>query len=105
MERFILKFLWLEKSIGVALDQKVGEKTTPLNDFKFWPGEDSWNITLKYLENSVIITEAEKVRLLNTLTDVITYWQDRDLSKKTWTKKEIFHLQEKFPGCVFVGFN
>ena len=35
MEKFILKFLWLEKNISVALYQKVGEKTIPLTKTLF----------------------------------------------------------------------
>ena len=42
MNKFILKFLWLEKSVAVALDQKVGDKTIPLTEYFFWPQKDAW---------------------------------------------------------------
>ena len=33
IEKFILKFIWLEKNIAVILDQKVGDKTITLTEY------------------------------------------------------------------------
>lgn len=115
MERFVLKFLWLEKSIAIALDQKIGDKTTPLNEYLFWPGEDAWQLTKDYLENNnsdtkkcrqntVNFTEKERIEILNQITEVINFWQERDNTKKL-NKDEISKLKNNFPQAVFVGYD
>ena len=35
MSSYALRFLWLEKNIGVALDQKVGKMTIPVTEYFF----------------------------------------------------------------------
>lgn len=113
MGRFVLKFLWLERVIAVALDQKIGEGTTPLTEFFFWPYEDAWQLIKDYMEsgnnekkayrqNIVNFTEKECIEILNQLTEVINFWQERDNSKKL-TKDEILKLRTTFSQTIFIG--
>ena len=37
MSKFVLKVLWLEKSLGIALDQRVGKTTQPVTEYFFGP--------------------------------------------------------------------
>lgn len=100
MEKFVLKFLWLDKSIAVALDQRVGEKTTPLTEFYFWPSVDSWEKMKTFLEGKSWITQNESIILLNQITEVINFWQEKD----GVNKKDILKIKENFPKVIFVGY-
>ncbi|KAI6670528.1 hypothetical protein NL676_005413 [Syzygium grande] len=41
--RLVLKFIWMEKNIGIALDQIIpGHGTIPLSSYYFWPRKDAW---------------------------------------------------------------
>nr|YP_009503349.1 putative ribosomal protein 3 [Euglena clara]AXA45496.1 putative ribosomal protein 3 [Euglena clara] len=99
MNKLILKFLWLEKSIAVCLDQTVGVKTTPLTEYFFWPQKDAWEEMKNYLEDKPWVTQADSIFLLNQITEVINCWQE----KNPVYKKNLNKLSEKFPNCLFVG--
>nr|GEX93227.1 30S ribosomal protein 3, chloroplastic-like [Tanacetum cinerariifolium] len=41
--RLVLKFIWMEKNIGIALDQVIpGYGTIPVSPYYFWPRKDAW---------------------------------------------------------------
>jgi len=101
MERFLLKFLWLEKTVAVCLDQKLVDKTLPLTEYFFWPQRDAWEDMKVFLESKEWITKLEVITLLNVITEVINYWQEKD----SLEKKDIKKLKEKFPNVLFVGFD
>jgi 30S ribosomal protein 3 len=101
MNKFILKFLWLEKSVAVALDQKVCDKTIPLTEYFFWPQKDAWEDMKFFLDNKSWISQVDSIKLLNEITEVINFWQD----KEDLHKKEIYKVRERFPNCLFVGFD
>lgn len=43
MPRLALKFMWMRKSIGLALDQVIpGHGTIPSSPYHFWPRKDPW---------------------------------------------------------------
>ena len=101
MNKFILKFLWLEKSIAVCLDQKIGEKTTPLTEYFFWPQKDAWEEMKNFLESKPWITQAESVILLNQITEIINFWQEKE---PTFINKNDFSsLSSKFPNVIFIA--
>nr|YP_010700265.1 putative ribosomal protein PSRP-3/Ycf65 [Euglena undulata]WCH63409.1 putative ribosomal protein PSRP-3/Ycf65 [Euglena undulata] len=101
MDRFILKFLWLDKSIAVCLDQKIGNRTNPLTEYFFWPQKDAWEEMKCFLESKTWITQNESVLLLNQITEVINCWQEKD----SVNKKDISKLKENFPNSIFIGYN
>ena len=74
---FFLRFLWLEKNIAVSLDYCIKDKNFPLTEYYFWPQSDAWDDMRVFLENSTWISQSESIYLLNTLTEVINYWQDK----------------------------
>lgn len=100
MKQFTLKFLWLNKSIAVGLDQKMGERSTPLTEFFFWPQTDAWEEIRIYLENNTWIGENNSILLLNQVTEVINEWQDKSES----SNNDLSSLKKKFPNCLFVGY-
>ena len=101
MESFVLKFIWLEKSIAVALDQRVGDKTLPLTEYFFWPQKDAWEEIKIFLESKSWISQTDSIFLLNQVTEIINFWQD----KNALDKKDLDKVKEKFKNCKFVGYN
>lgn len=101
MERFILKFLWLDKTIAVCVDQKVGNRTIPLTEYFFWPQRDAWEDMKLFLESKDWITKFEVIAILNVVTEVINYWQEKD----SLEKKDIKKVKEKFSSVSFIGFD
>lgn len=74
--RVVLKFVWMQKDIGVALDQTVpGFGTIPLSPYYFWPRKDAWEELKTLLESKPWISELHRVFLLNQATDIINLWQ------------------------------
>lgn len=103
MDRFVLKFIWLEKSIAVCLDQKIAGRTSPLTEFYFWPQKDAWEEIKNFLEGKSWITQNESIYLLNQVTEVINSWQDKE--SFNFSNKDLQKLKEKFPNSLFVGFD
>ncbi|XP_043718317.1 30S ribosomal protein 3, chloroplastic [Telopea speciosissima] len=74
--RLVLKFIWLEKNIGLALDQKIpGHGTIPLSPYYFWPRKDAWEELKSLLESKPWISQKRMIILLNQATDIINLWQ------------------------------
>ncbi|KAL8105950.1 small ribosomal subunit protein cS23z [Apium graveolens] len=72
----VLKFIWMEKNIGLALDQKIpGHGTIPLSPYYFWPRKDAWEELKTTLESKPWISQKKMIILLNQATDIINLWQ------------------------------
>lgn len=97
MNKFVLKVLWLDKSVAIALDQRAGNTTHPLTEYFFWPRKDAWEELKNQLDTYSWIPPNEAIVLLNQTTDIINCWQEEG---KQYSAKKI---QEKFTQCLFVG--
>ncbi|KAI3882787.1 hypothetical protein MKX03_020787 [Papaver bracteatum] len=74
--RLVLKFVWLEKNIGLALDQVIpAHGTIPLSPYYFWPRKDAWEELKSMLESKPWISQKRMIILLNQATDIINLWQ------------------------------
>ncbi|PIN05945.1 hypothetical protein CDL12_21492, partial [Handroanthus impetiginosus] len=74
--RLVLKFIWMEKNIGLALDQLIpGHGTMPLSPYFFWPRKDAWEELKATLESKPWISQKKMIILLNQATDIINLWQ------------------------------
>ncbi|THG19724.1 30S ribosomal protein 3, chloroplastic-like isoform X1 [Camellia sinensis] len=74
--KLVLKFLWMEKNIGLALDHVIpGHGTIPLSPYYFWPRKDAWEELKVLLESKPWISQKQMIILLNQATDIINLWQ------------------------------
>ncbi|MCD7463428.1 hypothetical protein HAX54_050565 [Datura stramonium] len=74
--RLVLKFIWMEKNIGISLDQVIpGHGTIPLSPYYFWPRKDAWEELKVMLESKPWISQKQMIILLNQATDIINLWQ------------------------------
>ncbi|KAH7839780.1 hypothetical protein Vadar_008774 [Vaccinium darrowii] len=74
--RLVLKFIWMEKNIGLGLDQMIqGHGTVPLSPYFFWPRKDAWEELKTTLESKPWISQKRMIILLNQATDIINLWQ------------------------------
>mmetsp|Transcript_45470 Transcript_45470/g.116346 ORF Transcript_45470/g.116346 Transcript_45470/m.116346 type:complete len:186 (+) Transcript_45470:92-649(+) len=96
---FKLRFLWLQKNVGVAVDQVFGisKTSSPLTEFYFWPRKDAWEELKASLEAKNWISERDTVLMLNRTTEVINFWQEEG------EKHTIEEARKAFPDCEFLG--
>ncbi|KAG7036736.1 30S ribosomal protein 3, chloroplastic, partial [Cucurbita argyrosperma subsp. argyrosperma] len=89
--RLVLKFIWMEKNIGIGLDQMIpGHGTIPLSPYYFWPRKDAWEELKVLLESKPWISQKQMIILLNQATDIINLWQqDRKEAELIEIEKQI----------------
>lgn len=99
MLKFTLKILWLDNNVAIAIDHIVGNTSSPLTAYFFWPRNDAWEQLKSELDSKPWITEENKVDLLNKTTEIINFWQDKGKNKS------ISQAQQNFPEFIFAGSN
>lgn len=95
MKTFILKIIWLNDSIGIAIDHVLQKGYSPLSSYFFWPRNDAWTQIKKELESKPWISENDKIELLNEATIIINYWQEHK------TLQSAKQIQAEFPNIIF----
>ena len=99
MNQFVLKVLWLDKNIAIALDKKIGKTISPITEYFFWPKKDAWEELKIQLEARSWIDSDDTLTLLNQTVKIINFWQTKG------TKNNLKRAQKQFPNCVFIGRN
>lgn len=97
--RFVLKVVWLDKDVALAVDYVISKGTSPLTAYYFWPRSDAWQELKDELDKKNWITDHEKIELLNQATEVINFWQEKG------RVTSMLQAQQKFPSVVFAGTN
>jgi len=75
MQNLKLQVLWLDDSLGLAVNQKTPESLVPLTSYYFWPVSEAWEQIRFELDAKPWIPEEERVRLLNSIVEVMKKWQ------------------------------
>lgn len=97
--RFVLKVVWLDKDVALAVDYVISKGTSPLTAYYFWPRGDAWQELKDELDKKNWITDSEKIQLLNQATEIINFWQEKGRAIS------MLQAQQKFPEVVFSGTN
>lgn len=99
MSKFTFKILWLENNVAIAIDHMIGNNTSPLTAYFFWPRNDAWEQLKAELESKPWISDNEKIELLNKATEIINFWQEKG------ENKSFIKAQQQFPHFIFAGSN
>nr|YP_009397122.1 Plastid-specifi c 30S ribosomal protein 3 [Spyridia filamentosa]ARW66308.1 Plastid-specifi c 30S ribosomal protein 3 [Spyridia filamentosa] len=97
MTEFTFKVLWLDNNVAIAVDHIIGDNTSPLTSYFFWPRNDAWEQLRSELDSKPWIAEVQKIDLLNKATEIINFWQEKGKNKS------IAEVEEKFPDFIFTG--
>ena len=99
MIKFRLKFIWFgNKGIAVALNQVYFNRSLPITEYFFWPRSDAWDEMRLCLKSKSWISPNDLVLILNQLTEVINFWQE----KNSLQSDNFIQVKESFPECEFV---
>jgi len=75
MQNLTLQVLWLDSSLGLAVNQKTANGNLPLTPYYFWPFSEAWEQIRFELDSKPWISNTERVELLNLTVDVMNEWQ------------------------------
>ena len=104
MPHLELQILWLDSSLGLAVNQKTSNGNVPLTPYYFWPVSEAWEQIRFELNSKPWLSESERVKLLNLVVDVMNKWQQSRIiiaNEVEPTDKDTVKLN----GAAIVGFS
>lgn len=102
--KFIFFFIMSERTITIALGQKVGTSFIPLTSLYEWPIVDSWGEIRTFVLRNKWISDREGYDILSTLTKVLNCWEKGDpkiIRSVSGIRKEF--PQSLYPNFLFLG--
>lgn len=75
MQNLKLHVLWLDSSLGLAINQGTEKGLFPLTPYYFWPISEAWEQIKSELESKSWVPQEERVKLLNLVVEVMNQWQ------------------------------
>ena len=72
---FKIKVLWLENSLGLAIDQVNSGVPLQITSYYFWPKMNTWEQIKVELNSKLWIREQEVIILLNRISEIMNHWQ------------------------------
>ena len=95
MQNLKLQVLWLNSSLGLAVNQETTEGTVPLTPYYFWPISEAGEQIRFELDSRLWITKEERIKLLNLVVDIMNQWQQNQTTSnsKGITKTNILAIE------------
>ena len=75
MVKFKLRVLWLENSLGLAINQINSNLSIQLTAFYFWPKTDAWEQLKVELQSKPWIEKRDTIKLLNDISNIMNHWK------------------------------
>ena len=69
------KILWLENSLGIAIDQVNLKEKIAITPYYFWPQNDAWKQLKLEIDSKSWISKQEKITILNYISELMNYWK------------------------------
>ena len=91
-----LKVIWLPNLLGISVDQILINSSAfsrALTTYYFWPKVEVWEQLKTELDTLGWLSEKEKVKILNRISDLLNYWQlNRNVKLLEAVKKELVDI-------------
>tara|TARA_B100000475_G_scaffold145325_1_gene107326 strand:+ start:156 stop:452 length:297 start_codon:yes stop_codon:yes gene_type:complete len=94
---FIIKVLWLENSLGVAVNQSNAGRSNLVTPYYFWPRNNAWDQVQKELNSKPWISKRQRILILNRISDIMNHWQ------KNRKQQNLVNVKVQFSDIDFVG--
>ena len=96
MQNLKLQVLWLNSSLGLAVNHETTERIIPLTPYYFWPINDAWEQIRFELDLRLWIPKEERIKLLNLAVNVMNEWQrdQIDLKNNKITRKKSIVIKD-----------
>ena len=72
--RLKLKIAWFKNFLGLAIDQVSSNQQYSLTPYYFWPKTEAWEQLKLELNSKLWLTQEEKIKILETASDVMNFW-------------------------------
>jgi 30S ribosomal protein 3 len=83
MQLLNIQVLWFENSLGFAINQTTARTKVTLTPYYFWPISDAWQQIKLELESKSWVTESERFKILNSITDTMNNWENSSSSESS----------------------
>jgi 30S ribosomal protein 3 len=80
MQLFNIQVLWLDNSLGFAINQTTAKTKVALTPFYFWPISDARQQIKLELESKSWLKESERFKILNLVIETMNRWENSQAS-------------------------